>query len=51
MKSEKEILLLKEAGCSGKVIEHVIAVAKVALSIADEINMPVDMEKIASAKI
>ena len=46
MKSKKEIELLKEAGCSDKVIEHVIAVAEAALSIADEIKMPVDIELI-----
>lgn len=46
MKSEKEIELLKEVGCSDKIIEHVIAVAKAALSIADEIKMPVDKELI-----
>lgn len=46
MKFKKEISLLKEAGCSDKVIEHVIAVTKAALSIADEIRMPVDKELI-----
>ncbi|MFZ3064536.1 MAG: TIGR00295 family protein [Nitrospirota bacterium] len=46
MKSKKEIELLKEAGCPDKVIEHVIAVAEAALSIADEIKMPVDKELI-----
>lgn len=46
MKSEKEISLLKDAGCPDKVIEHVVAVARVALSIADEVKMPVDKELI-----
>ncbi|OGW49958.1 MAG: TIGR00295 family protein [Nitrospirae bacterium RBG_19FT_COMBO_42_15] len=46
MKSEKEIELLKKAGCSDKVIEHVIAVAKAAMSIVDEIKLPVDKELI-----
>lgn len=46
MKSEKEISLLKDAGCPDKVIEHVVAVARVALSIADEVKKSVDMELI-----
>ena len=46
MESEKEISLLKEAGCSDKIIEHVLAVAKAALSIADEVKIPVDKELI-----
>ncbi|MEK6677793.1 MAG: TIGR00295 family protein [Nitrospirota bacterium] len=46
MKSEKEISLLKDIGCPDKVIEHVIAVAEVALSIADEVKIPVDKELI-----
>lgn len=46
MKSEKEIELLKKAGCSDKVIEHVVAVAKAALNIADEVKIPVDKELI-----
>lgn len=46
MKSKKEIELLKEAGCPDKVIEHVIAVAMAALSIADEVKIPVDKELI-----
>lgn len=46
MKSEKAISLLKDAGCSDKVIEHVIAVAEAAMSIVNEIKMPVDKELI-----
>lgn len=46
MKSEKEISLLKDIGCPDKVIEHVIAVAIAALSIADEVKIPVDKELI-----
>lgn len=46
MKSEKEISLLKDVGCSDKVIEHVIAVAEAALSIADEVKKSVDKELI-----
>ncbi|MEK6656731.1 MAG: TIGR00295 family protein [Nitrospirota bacterium] len=46
MKSEKEISLLKDIGCPDKVIEHVIAVAIAALSIADEVKISVDKELI-----
>ncbi len=40
----REIALLRDAGCPDSVIEHVLAVERVALRIADEVKIPVDRE-------
>lgn len=44
MEDKKEIEILKRAGCSDRVIEHILAVKRVALRIADESSIPVDRE-------
>ena len=44
MEDKKEIELLKRLGCSDRVIEHILAVKRVALRIADETTIPVDRE-------
>ncbi len=44
MEDKKEIELLKNVGCSDRVIEHILAVKRVALRIADESSIPVDRE-------
>ncbi|VAX33413.1 Uncharacterized metal-dependent phosphohydrolase MJ0778 [hydrothermal vent metagenome] len=44
MEDKKDIELLKRLGCSDRVIEHILAVKRVALRIADETSIPVDRE-------
>ncbi len=44
MEDKKEIEILKKLGCSDRVIEHTLAVKRVALRIADEVRIPVDRE-------
>ncbi len=44
MKEEEILEILKKTGCSDRVIKHIIAVKEVAVRIAKELKVPVDLD-------